>query len=161
MFTVRLYFYFILCIWVFSLHICLCSICVLGVHRGQKTASNPLWLELLDGCEPPGSARIEGQVSGIAVSDLKHWAIYPNTYFYKYFQAIVKSKRQEAFQYHINGHFRYIIGDLECSGALIKIFRTILSIIFLSNDSSFYINIQHDRELDLLYTPVEKMSSLY
>lgn len=32
--------------WMFCLHVCMCTICVLGAYRGQKTVSYPLELEL-------------------------------------------------------------------------------------------------------------------
>lgn len=36
----------ILCVWMFYLHLCIRSTCVLGVHRSQKRASDLLELEL-------------------------------------------------------------------------------------------------------------------
>lgn len=36
----------ILCVWVFCLYACLCTMCMLGAHRGQKRILDPLELEL-------------------------------------------------------------------------------------------------------------------
>ena len=41
-----IFFYFILCVWIFCLHVCLCIMCVPGACRGQKRASDPVELEL-------------------------------------------------------------------------------------------------------------------
>jgi hypothetical protein len=37
---------FVLCVWVFCLHVCLCPTCMAGVCEGQKRALDPLKLEL-------------------------------------------------------------------------------------------------------------------
>lgn len=42
---------FVLCVWVFCLHVCLCPTCMAGVCEGQKRALDPLKLEL-QMCEP-------------------------------------------------------------------------------------------------------------
>lgn len=42
---------FILCAWALCLHVCLCTLCMPNVHRGQKRLLNPLELELTDGCQ--------------------------------------------------------------------------------------------------------------
>lgn len=39
-------FIFILCGWVFGLHVGLCNVCMLGAQGGQKGASGPLELEI-------------------------------------------------------------------------------------------------------------------
>lgn len=38
--------YFILWVWLFYLHACLCAVCMAGAHRDQKRASNTLGMEL-------------------------------------------------------------------------------------------------------------------
>lgn len=37
--------YFIFCVWVLCLHVCICTICVPGAFRDQKRVSGPLELE--------------------------------------------------------------------------------------------------------------------
>jgi hypothetical protein len=32
---------FILCVWALCLHVCLCTLCVLSAHRGQKSVGSP------------------------------------------------------------------------------------------------------------------------
>lgn len=38
-------FIFIFCVRVFCWHVCLCTMCICSVHRGQKRARDPLELE--------------------------------------------------------------------------------------------------------------------
>ena len=47
-------FSFILCVWVFCLHVCLCTMCMPGAYEGQKRASDALELELQTACNLPG-----------------------------------------------------------------------------------------------------------
>ena len=44
---------FILCIWVFCLHVYLCTQCVPGAHRGQRRALGSPVTGVTEGCEPP------------------------------------------------------------------------------------------------------------
>lgn len=44
---------FILCVWVFHFHACLCITCLPGARRGQKRGLAPLQLELIGSCGPP------------------------------------------------------------------------------------------------------------
>lgn len=41
-----------LCVWVFCLHVLVCTTCMPDVLRGQKRMSNPLKLELENGLDP-------------------------------------------------------------------------------------------------------------
>jgi hypothetical protein len=45
-FYLVLYLNFILCVWLFCLHVCLCTTCMPCACRGQKRASDPLEVEL-------------------------------------------------------------------------------------------------------------------
>lgn len=45
-FPVLFFNYFILCVWVFCLRVCLCTMCVPGAHESQKRALYPLVPEL-------------------------------------------------------------------------------------------------------------------
>lgn len=45
-FKIKMCWFFISCVWAFSLHVCLCTTCMSGVHRYQKKMSDPLELEL-------------------------------------------------------------------------------------------------------------------
>lgn len=49
-----LYYYFILCVWMFYLHVCLCTTCVPGVLGDQNRILDPLRLELymFVSCQP-------------------------------------------------------------------------------------------------------------
>ena len=40
------YFRFILCLWVFCIHVCMCTVCMTGAHGSQMKAMNSLKLEL-------------------------------------------------------------------------------------------------------------------
>jgi hypothetical protein len=61
---------FILCTWVFCLHVCLCTLHVSGVHRIWKRGSGPLRQELcmVVGCY--GMLRLGSRYSGRAASAL-------------------------------------------------------------------------------------------
>lgn len=50
--TFFLSFLITVCVWVFSLHVYICTMCMPGAQRGQKRAPDPLTLEL-DSCEQP------------------------------------------------------------------------------------------------------------
>lgn len=41
------------CVWVFSLHLCLCAMCVHGAQEGQEEGSRFLATGVTAGCEPP------------------------------------------------------------------------------------------------------------
>jgi hypothetical protein len=47
-----LMFHFILCVWVFCLHVCLCTTCVPAVPTGQKESVKSCVTGLIDGREP-------------------------------------------------------------------------------------------------------------
>jgi hypothetical protein len=69
-------FRFMLCIWVFYLHICMCTSYVTGACGGQKTGSDPE-TRVTDDCKPPCNCWELNLSSVWATSVLNHRAISP------------------------------------------------------------------------------------